>query len=181
MQFVEEVTPERLTKQIEKFREYLMNVWFFVDKATEKHNWEDDGSFIDDWVQSNWELLVERELLGVDNHLSPLSVLLKERPTENFYAVVTKMTSQVSDIETGETLPIDVPLRFTGFLKPLKSWATELYAPFEMVSLYNEKTKNSYLIKNKDLEFYLLEWDSYVPSFSFRKKIFRFPFGRFSR
>ena len=27
------------------------------------HDWDDDGGFIDEWLQVNWEFLVERELL----------------------------------------------------------------------------------------------------------------------
>jgi len=30
----------------------------------ETHDWDEDGDFTFDWIQANWEFLVERELLG---------------------------------------------------------------------------------------------------------------------
>ncbi len=38
----------------------------------ENHDWEEDGNFIDDWIQMNWEFLIEREILGKGKYLAPL-------------------------------------------------------------------------------------------------------------
>ena len=70
---IEEVTSQRLTRQIDIFKDFLNAAWPHLEKAMEEHDW-DDGLFIDDWVQMNWEMLIERELFDLDFQLSPLFI-----------------------------------------------------------------------------------------------------------
>lgn len=41
------------------FRQFLINSWPII---TQDLDWDEDAYFLDDWVQANWELLVERQL-----------------------------------------------------------------------------------------------------------------------
>ena len=41
------------------------------DQLMSNHDWDDDGSFIREWLQVNWEFLVERELLEKKGFLKP--------------------------------------------------------------------------------------------------------------
>ncbi len=64
--------PFDITHQITHFRDFLVASWPFLDLMMKQHNWEEDGWFSDEWIQVNWEFLVERELLGSTKRLFPL-------------------------------------------------------------------------------------------------------------
>ncbi len=57
--------PVDITQHVEKFRGFLNISWdHVIYNIMEDHDWDEDGDLIDDWMQVNWELLVEREILG---------------------------------------------------------------------------------------------------------------------
>lgn len=64
--------PIDITSHILNFRNFLNSSWPWLDALMEVHDWDEDGDFTLDWLQVNWEFLVERELLGKDKHLLPL-------------------------------------------------------------------------------------------------------------
>ncbi len=66
--------PLDVTDQILKFRDFFIICWPQLDKFILEHDWDDDVDFIDDWIQVNWEFLVERELLGKEGYLLPLNL-----------------------------------------------------------------------------------------------------------
>ena len=70
MQKNELVSSKRLTKQIELFRQFLVSGWPNLDALMEHHDRNNDMAFSDDWIQTNWEFLVERELLGNGRYVS---------------------------------------------------------------------------------------------------------------
>ena len=165
MQTTKEVTPQRLTKQMNLFRDFLIATWPHLDKAMEEHDWEDDLDLSDDWIQMNWKMFVERELLGIHAQLSPLSIWIDEKYFENkkkHYTVVTEMTSEVLDASTHKPLPVNIPLRLIGFYAPIKYTSFGLYPPFNIALLYHDETKKLYYLYNENFEFYLLEWDAYI-------------------
>src|SRR5262249_44630608 len=64
--------PIDITSHVINFRNFLNSSWPWLDALIESHDWEDDGDFTFDWIQANWEFLVERELLGKGRYLLPL-------------------------------------------------------------------------------------------------------------
>ena len=84
--------PVDITEHIIKFRNFLTHSWKDLDDIMEFHDWDDDGNFIDDWIQNCWEFLIERELLGKNNLiLTPFSMThvaqSKKRPTHIVIAI----------------------------------------------------------------------------------------------
>ncbi len=67
-----DVLPIDITSHILNFRNFLNSSWAWLDALMEAHDWDEDGDFTLDWIQTNWEFLVERELLGKDRYLLPL-------------------------------------------------------------------------------------------------------------
>ena len=53
------------------FRDFLNLSWSAIDKISFLIDWDDDPYFIDCWLQSNWELLVERLFLPKGQSLRP--------------------------------------------------------------------------------------------------------------
>lgn len=147
------------------FREFLIVALPHLDNVMEEHDWDDDPGLSDDWEQMNWEMLVERELFGSDAQLSPLSIWMDKsyfNDEKKHFIVVTKLNSEFLDVRTQKILPTGVPLRFTGFRGPSKLGGFGFYSPFNAVSLYDKEKKDFYTIINEGLEFYLIDWDSYI-------------------
>ncbi|MEQ6205022.1 hypothetical protein ABMC88_18455 [Sulfitobacter sp. HNIBRBA2951] len=45
------------------FQKFLLASWPQLALIMNDHDWDDDPYFIDYWIQANWELLVEHQLL----------------------------------------------------------------------------------------------------------------------
>ena len=67
MQMIDRFNGVNITEQICLFRNFLVSAWPYLDLMMKNHDWDNDGRFVGEWIQVNWELLVERELLG-KNH-----------------------------------------------------------------------------------------------------------------
>ena len=65
--------PIDITTHILSFMDFLNKANPCLNIIMENHFWEDDAVFWDDWMQMNWEFFVERELLGKDKYLFPIS------------------------------------------------------------------------------------------------------------
>ena len=59
-----------VTGQIYLFRDFLVSAWPHLDLMMNNHDWDTDEKFIGEWIQVNWEFLVERELLGKNGILT---------------------------------------------------------------------------------------------------------------
>lgn len=44
------------------FRQFLIKSWPIISQHLDSIDWDEDAYFLDDWMQANWELLVERQL-----------------------------------------------------------------------------------------------------------------------
>ncbi len=53
------------------FQKYVVACWSQISLILENLDWDSDPYFIDHWLQSNWELLVERQLLKGNGFLHP--------------------------------------------------------------------------------------------------------------
>lgn len=138
-------TPIDITDYIISFRNFLNSSWPYLDALMENHDWDKDGNFIDDWVQANWELLIEREILGKDKYLLPLEWNNRMFFSTKYakYKIVCKITGDVelkdwilkSNNYEGEELLI------FGF-RSSKGVSYGLYPPFDFVEVRScEKTK----------------------------------------
>jgi hypothetical protein len=64
--------PIDITYQVKSFRDFLVASWPLLDTLMKGHDWGEDVCFSDEWIQVNWEFLIERELLGEGKYIFPL-------------------------------------------------------------------------------------------------------------
>ncbi len=150
--------PLEVTHQINYFRNFLIAAWPFLDKMMKNHDWDSDVGFTHDWIQANWEFLVERELLGSTKRLFPLG--WSKRVTDQKSTVTHKVICQVEkslelrdwnkktlNYQGEELLP-------GGFCSPYDI-TYGLYPPFDYVNLYTLDRKKLYIIPFDNCKFYL--------------------------
>lgn len=53
------------------FHKFILACWPQINIILKNLDWDDDPYFIDHWLQSNWELLVESQLLESKGFLHP--------------------------------------------------------------------------------------------------------------
>lgn len=53
------------------FHSFLISCWPSISKIVEELNWDDNPYFIENWMQANWELIVEGQILESENLLVP--------------------------------------------------------------------------------------------------------------
>ena len=153
MQKNEVVFSKRLTKQLELFRQFLVSSWPNLDALMEHHNWDNDMGFSDDWIQANWEFLVERELLGNGIYLSPLSAVTT-RKIQFGYSVCTLVKKDLINLRNGKSVPKNTRMRFFGFCTALEK-GFGLYPPFDLANLVINSSKEFVIAPFSELEFYL--------------------------
>src|SRR5258708_3964922 len=113
--------PVDVTGHISKFRKFLNTTWPCLDDLMEDHNWDDDLDLIDDWLQVNWQLLVERELLGNHGTLTQFSVthldprIISPNKQPNF-TIIARFNKPLFNMrQPHNPLPQDKPLRLFSF------------------------------------------------------------------
>ncbi len=58
-----------LDTAIRVFAKFINDAWFTVMPLVKDRNYTSDESSISDWLQSNWEILVERKILEINQYL----------------------------------------------------------------------------------------------------------------
>lgn len=162
-----EEMPTDITHHINKFRKLLSNSLPNVDELMEGHDWDDDGALIDDWLLANWELLVERELLGQGCCLTSPSIpqgyriTNKGMPSQFYVAVeIVKQSACYTD-EVAESVRVAQScqvLRFAGFCTEIKG-GHGFYPPFDTATVYSEDTRQYFSIPFSLLRFFVREID----------------------
>ena len=157
--------PVDITSHIIKFRDFMNASWPFLDDLMEEHDWENEPYFTLDWLQANWELLVERELLGEHGYLTEFSMSMVTSRYRNpdakaIYAVVVKPVIQLIDLYKNTVIPSDENLIFYSFKSACKGGGFGLYPPFDLVCIgiatkKETTSKNLFLVPLKNLIFYL--------------------------
>jgi len=150
-----------ITYQVNLFRQFLNKSWATFDQLMEEHDWENDGGFSDDWVQANWEFLVERELTENKKLISSLYMYnSRKRMTavgsKYDYLVLVKPREKNKLLDLSEGIEIDFSqeVRLFGFCKALHP-GFGLYPPFDLCDLCVDRTKAMYVVPFNDLTIYL--------------------------
>jgi hypothetical protein len=141
--------PIDISSHILNFRNLLNSSWPYLDALMESHDWDEDGSFVDDWIQMNWQFLIERELLGKGKYLAPLEwnnriTFHAERAN---YKVICEIPADLemkdwilkSNNYEGEELLI------IGF-RSLKDISYGLYPPFDFAEVRSYDKNKTYII-----------------------------------
>lgn len=161
MEIINDISSVKLNKQVDLFRQFLNSSYSSVDELMEYHDWDNDMDLTLDWIQTNWELLFERELLGKNKYLTPLSVPLSTRVTKKNtipkYSVNTKISKDMLDMRTERLLPKNKDLRFFGFCSACKEGGFGFYPPFDLANLVLDLTKEIFTVPLSELEFFLVK------------------------
>lgn len=149
---------KRVYDVLDNFRGFLSSSWKHIEGYIEL---DTTGSFKEDWLQSNWEWLVEGQMVNerdfwlesygdeADAYEDSSRILYPDkRPTHR----IAKSSSQstVRDILTGLDVPTD-GLVFDKFATEKDGWYIES-PPFDCVMFLSREGKE-YLVKFEDCEF----------------------------
>lgn len=139
--------PADVTCHIKRFRNYLAGVWHIMEELIKNHDWEKDPHFIEDWLQANWEYLVEQELLGLGKYLMPFRRCAFgkriKNPDEIPGYVIRVDPDLFIDAESGKLVKTPRPLRLCGFSMPMeKGYAVK--PPFYYGDMVDDETGKCY-------------------------------------
>ncbi len=153
--------PINITEHIDKFRQFLVAGWPYLDDLMEYHDWDNDDNFIDYWLQANWEILVEREILEGKGFLSQFSMThLSNRVTypekKPGYSVIGTCERGLINQRTSEETIFNKPLRLYSF-RTYENRAFGLYPPFDLACLVDDSTQELFVFPFSDLKFYLIK------------------------
>lgn len=150
-----------ITKQISLFRNFLIKSWPILDEVMLSHNWEEDGYFTTEWIQANWEILVEREITENKAIISSLSMpypndrITKMGKKYEYIVVAQPLENKiVMDLHEQKKIDFSLKPRLFGFCKALDS-GFGIYPPFDICNLCIDKTKVAYTAFFNELKFYL--------------------------
>ena len=149
---------ENVSVQMSKFRDFLNHSWADLDLLMSEHDWDEDGNFTNEWVQVNWEFLVERQLLKNNGFLQTYAnsnrVSNPDALVTNFIVCVPKANEVLYDDKTNIQIPENLKLVFSDFEKKLDvsyGW----YPPFDYATVYTEDRKKYFDVPVKSIEFIL--------------------------
>lgn len=60
-----------INQLIINFHDFLISCWPSISRIVEELNWDDNPYFIENWIQANWELIVEVQILESGDFLVP--------------------------------------------------------------------------------------------------------------
>ncbi len=150
-----------VTEQILGFRKFLLDSWADLDQLMNNHDWENDDAFIDEWMQVNWEFLVERQLLKKNGVLSPFALFYNKKRvtntlTGNKYLIVCKPKhgNFFTDDKTEKKISSEQNLILRTFLKKVDT-SYGLYPPFDYAGVVSEDKKNFFYFFVNDIEFFM--------------------------
>ena len=152
-----------VTNQISLFRNFLNVALPSLNSLMKNHDWDDDGWFTEEWLQVNWEYLVEREILGKDDgslttfSLSHLSERFTPSNSTFVYGVFAypKKNCNPLDVKKNIKPPFNNSLRFFSLSSTYKYGGYGLYPPFDFANLVLDSTRELFLVPFAELDFHL--------------------------
>jgi hypothetical protein len=152
--------PVDVTLHIRKFRDFLIAAWPSLDNIMEDHDWDNDVNFTENWMQANWEFLVERELLGKMKHLlgfetsHPFHRITEATSTAD-YVIIARPQHILFDLkQPDKIIPFEKKLRVSRFLR-IKDNEFGTYPPFDVVKLTIDPKKEHFYVKFDDVHFFI--------------------------
>jgi hypothetical protein len=129
------------------YREFLVASWPTLNVVLSHLDWNDSPYFVDDWLQANWELLVEAQLEDV----SLPAYGFDQSPEARYSKVGCTPTHRViCTFIHGEDMSIYSFLCFSGSDEKYKSRQAP---PFDLVYVEGSSSHDRQLFPSKDVEF----------------------------
>ena len=156
-----------MTYAIRQFSSFLNATFNIVYPLLKERSYTSDEESVNDWLQSNWELLVERKVLGKNEYLeaygdgadfygaSSRIMDVEALPTHKVVVKIGK-NSKVQDLLNNETIQLDNNLifdRLVGFQDGFYTNKSE----FNYVLLNDEINDIERVISLKNVEFKILK------------------------
>jgi hypothetical protein len=150
----------KCTDLIISFRDFISNSWENIKLFYENLDEEEKEIFLNDWLQANWEILVERSICetneflevygyGADCNGQSSRVIYPEiLPTHKITCKV-KNNELVKDFMTDKLIQIE-NVDFMGFVN-FKNKYFEIAPPFDFILLSSDK---DIVLSISDIEFY---------------------------
>lgn len=158
-----------VTNHIIKFQKFMIHCWKDLDDIMDKHDWDNDGTFTNEWLQANWEFLVERQLLkknggelrSFGSYLSELRISRPNASPTHEIICLPKNHTSLYDDKTKEPLPADKRLIFYIFLKKMDG-SYGLYPPFNYAGVFTIQGKKRvrHIIAVDSINFFLVKINS---------------------
>ncbi|AQW61478.1 hypothetical protein [Vibrio owensii] len=137
---------------IVNFRDFLRASWPYLMVTIDDLDWDESPYFIDDWVQANWELLVERRVLESGHLLVPygynISLLCRYKEVAGNGIVHRVVCKKVGELE--------YRLAFLCF-KSNKNEVYRIEPPFDFVGVEDIYTGERYNLRFDELEFDIMQ------------------------
>jgi hypothetical protein len=107
-----------IDKAIRVFADFLNNSWIIVSQLLLDRNYTSNEDSVNDWLQANWELLVERNVLKVNEYLEVYgegadyngasSRIVDPEALPNFKVIVKSKTgSKILDVLNNEQIILE--------------------------------------------------------------------------
>ena len=147
-----------VTNQISLFRNFLNVAWPSLDSLMKTHDWGGDVWFTSDWIQINWEYLVEREILGKnDGSLTTFSLTdgnekIIPHHSNCVYGVIAypKKNCEPLDVKKNIKPPFNKGLKLFSLLT-FKGY----YPPFDLAHLVLDSPRELFIVPFAELDFHL--------------------------
>lgn len=152
-----------ITKHIRKFQKFLVVCDPYVRELMEDHDWDEDPRLFGDWVQVNWELLVEREILEGHYFLTSFSEGYVENritsPEETpDYTVAGRSAAPLLDICSNKMVSLDnkkMQFQLFSLVSRDSLGRLSMTAPYDIAYLIESKSRQMVAVDFASLEFYI--------------------------
>ncbi len=128
------------------FRQFMLACWPQLNQVMQNLDWDNDPYFVDNWVQANWELMVEKQLDGNDIILFPYGY--DDSPNSRY----TKVGANASHRVICNLKNMEETFTFLSFTSKVKE-ELKLEPPFDGVRIKSLNTGTIMLYSVDDVEF----------------------------
>ena len=130
------------------FQQFMLACWPHLTQIMQNLDWDNDPYFVDNWIQANWELMVEKQLDRERITLLPYGY--DSSPNSRYTRVGASATHRVmcklKDTENW--------LAFVSFISKA-GHELKLEPPFDYVCVKNLNTNETTLWLIDDVEFFI--------------------------
>lgn len=136
-----------INQLIINFHSILVSSWPSMSKILEHLDWDESPYFLNDWMQANWELMVEKQALGQGQFLAPYGY--DSSAGSRYTYKDCKLTHQVTCKKKGKPTS---QYYFLCFVSKLDG-AFKIEPPFDFIDVVHIETKDILTLALEEVEF----------------------------
>lgn len=135
---------------VHNFRTFLVSSWPSVSTVLEQLDWDEWPYFLEEWMQANWEFIVEKQILEPGSFLTPYGYNSSSKCRFSDKGEVLTHKIMCKDIKT------ELCYRFLCFVSN-KEGKFVIEPPFNLADVENIQDRSRMTISLDDVYFYLEE------------------------